>query len=350
MRLFGPKKQRLAYQMFDVRRSAEEAKRFARCERLYHQGQELAWDGKEILAMLLAQHGGVKLADDKREALKRLFSIILWGELGAWKISAQLADELEPLEAKMAATSQAHDEARHFYTMHDYLEQLGYTPGPLERAPEALLELVLSSDRMAYKLVGMQLMIETIALTIFQAVRETEVEPVLCDLLKYYERDEARHVGLGMQYLPELLRKMSRFEVLRLSAFQLRLMSYALWETKQLAPQLACLGIDTRTVLDRVRRKQVAAMQEAFRTVGIELDRDDNVLTRGLDAAIACAFPADPEASTASRLRAAFQVLARRGTPELTRAEFAEHEQHRIKTARGAWVGAGATSTHEPGE
>src|SRR3954468_20235781 len=98
MSLFGRKKQ-LTYRMFDVRRSADEAKRFARCERLYHQGQEFAWDGKDILTMLLAEHGGVQLADDKREALKQLLAIILWGELAAWKISAQLADELEPLEA-----------------------------------------------------------------------------------------------------------------------------------------------------------------------------------------------------------------------------------------------------------
>ncbi|MDB4976228.1 MAG: hypothetical protein JWN48_4569 [Myxococcaceae bacterium] len=349
MPVFGRKKQ-LSYQMFDVRRSADEAKRFVRCERLYHQGQEFAWDGKEILSMLLAQHGGVQLPDDKREALKQLLAIILWGELAAWKISAQLADELEPLEAKMAATSQAHDEARHFYTMHDYLEQLGYQPGPLDAAPEALLELVLGTSRMAEKLVGMQLMVETIALSIFQAVRESNVEPVLCELLKYYERDEARHVGLGMQYLPELLRPMSRLEVLSLSAFQLRLMRHALAEAKLLAPQLACLGIDVRTVLVRVRRKQIAAMQEAFRTVGMKLDRDDNLITRGLDAAIAYAFPEHKQASVVTRMRAAYGVLSRRGTPVLTRAEFRDHEQHVIKTARGAWVGPTATSAHDAGE
>src|SRR4051812_29180598 len=206
MGLFGLGKTQIPYGMFDWERNAEDAKRFARCERIYHLGQELAWDGKDILASLLKLHGGIRLAPEKAEALKSVFSIIMWGELAAWKISAQLADRLVPLEAKLAATSQAHDEARHFYVMHDYLSALGYVPEPMGPAPQALLDTVLGTDNLLYKLLGMQLMIETMALSIFQAVRESQVEPVLCELLKYYERDEARHVGLGVQYIPDLMR------------------------------------------------------------------------------------------------------------------------------------------------
>ena len=53
---------RLTYDMFDLARNAAEAKRFATCERIYHKGQVLAWDGKEILPMLLEKHGGVRVA------------------------------------------------------------------------------------------------------------------------------------------------------------------------------------------------------------------------------------------------------------------------------------------------
>src|SRR5687768_17222887 len=137
----------LRYDMFDLQRSAEEARRMVKCQSIYHRGQELAWDGKDLLADLIAQHGGVRIADPaKAEALSRVFNIILWGELAAWRISAQLADRLVPLEAKMAATSQAFDEARHFYVMHDYLRALGFTPTRLDRAPQALLDIVLDTD------------------------------------------------------------------------------------------------------------------------------------------------------------------------------------------------------------
>jgi hypothetical protein len=64
----------------------------------------------------------------------------MWGELAAWKISAQLADELEPLEAKLAATSQVHDEARHFYVMHDYLDALGEKAEPMEFWSQRVLD------------------------------------------------------------------------------------------------------------------------------------------------------------------------------------------------------------------
>ena len=110
MGIAGFGKTELRYDMFDIVRNADEARRMRKCESIYHKGQTMAWDGKEILPMLLEKHGGVHVPAEKKEALKRLFAIILWGELAAWKISLQLADGLVPLEAKMAATSQAHDD------------------------------------------------------------------------------------------------------------------------------------------------------------------------------------------------------------------------------------------------
>ena len=128
MGIAGYGQTQIRYDMFDIVRNADEARRLGKCERIYHRGQEMAWDGKDILPMLLAKHGGIQIAPEKKQALERVFAIIMWGELAAWKISAQLADGLVPLEAKMAATSQAFDEARHFYVMHDYLRELGYVP------------------------------------------------------------------------------------------------------------------------------------------------------------------------------------------------------------------------------
>ncbi|MBM4364315.1 MAG: ferritin-like domain-containing protein, partial [Deltaproteobacteria bacterium] len=281
MNPFARRQPTLAYGMFDLARSADEAKRFARCERIYHKGQELAWDGNEVLTELLRKHGGVKLDAERAAPLRRLFAIILWGELAAWKISAQLADRLEPLEAKMAATSQAHDEARHFYTMHAYLKELGYAPERLDPAPEALLEHVLSTDNLAEKILGMQLMIETIALAIFQEVRERRLEPVLADLMAYYEKDEARHVGLGMQYLPELMKGMKPWQVTRLFLFQVKLVGYALWENKVLEDDLAALGIQARDIIDRTKAKQAVAMRAALAVLGVDVDRERSPIFQG---------------------------------------------------------------------
>ncbi len=338
----------IPYEMFDWERGAEDAKRYVRCERIYHLGQELAWDGKDVLADLLQKHGGITLRADKRQALKTVFAIIMWGELAAWKISAQLADRLVPLEAKMAATSQAHDEARHFYTMFDYLKELGYTPTRLHPAPQALLDAVLHANQLAYKLVGMQLMVETMALSLFQTVRESGVEPVLCELLAYFERDEARHVGLGVQYLPELLRQMNRVEMLKLSAFQVRLLSYALWETKLIEADLAVLGIEPRTMIDRARKKQMSAMQQGLALVGLPFDRDDNFIHRGVDAGIAYFFPWSKESSRTERVSAALRRFREGPRERFGPEQFAEHEAHRIRTARGVLAHPEAPEAESP--
>src|SRR5688572_7817486 len=99
---------------------AEAQAKYDRVERLYHVGQAKAWDGKQVLKDLIKKHGGIRIPPEKRQAIAEIFSTILWGELAAWSISADLALQLEDTEAKMAATSQCHDEARHFYTMRDY--------------------------------------------------------------------------------------------------------------------------------------------------------------------------------------------------------------------------------------
>lgn len=335
MGIAGFGKTEIRYDMFDIVRNAKEAKRLIKCERIYHRGQEMAWDGKEILPMLLDQHGGIQLEEDKRKALERVFAIIMWGELAAWKISAQLADRLVPLEAKMAATSQAHDEARHFYVMHDYLTELGYVPERLDRAPQALLDLVLDTDNLAYKILGMQLMIETIALTIFQTVRELEVEPVITELMKYYERDEARHVGLGMQYLPSLMQDMNKREVSALITFQARLMTWALWELKLLEKDFAVLGIDPRMVIERGRKKQMAALQEAFASLGLPLGEDRNYAAATLKGIAELVFPTEHTRDRPlDKAREAWRAFWYPDDPHSV-DEFDVHTAHRIRTARG---------------
>jgi len=330
---------KIRYDMFDLVRDAGEARRLVKCERIYHRAQEMAWDGKEILPMLMEKHGGIQIDDDKKEALKRVYAIILWGELAAWKISAQLADELVPLEAKMAATSQSFDEARHFYVIYDYLQELGYMPEKLDRAPQALLDLVLDTNNLTYKLLGMQLMIETIALTLFQTVRELEVEPVLSELMRYFERDEARHVGLGMQYLPSMMQDMNKAEISAMITFQVRLLVWALWELKLLEPDFKTLGIDVRELLDRGRKKQLAALHEAFNALGILYDQDRNYPAAILRAATEVVFPTEHTyGSRRKQLQAAWTAFW--GQEEIQSAkEFMVHHALEILTARGKVAG-----------
>jgi hypothetical protein len=277
---FFRRKRTIPYKMFDRAHYGLEAKNARILERIYHKGQALAWDGKEVLESLISEHGTPKIADDKKEALSRIFGIIMWGELAAWRISAELADELEPLEAKLAATSQAFDEARHFYVMHDYLTAANALPKKLEWGPRALLEGVMNADHLTKKLMGMQLMVEPIALTLFHFVKKMNVEPVLTHLLPYYERDEARHVALGIQYLPAMLTQMTVPERISLFAHQFRLLTYEVWSNSAIAKDMLVLGVDPRELMQVGQGKQTMALNMVFSSMNMESDFGTRVLNR----------------------------------------------------------------------
>jgi uncharacterized ferritin-like protein (DUF455 family) len=251
--------------MFDVPHSAESARRYAKMQSIYHRGQKLVWDGNQVLEELWQRHGGSGLAEGQREAAGRVLGAIMWGELAAWRIAAQLADELEPLEAKMAATSQAHDEARHFYVMHDYLVRAtGDFPRRMPKWSEKLIAATLGADTMPKKIIGMQLQLETTALTIFHALRESKLCPVLSELLVYYEKDEARHVGLGTQLLPTLMKGMGVRERVEFSAFSFKIAAYSMASLKGSERDLRALGIDPRRVAVLGKSKQMMVFDELW--------------------------------------------------------------------------------------
>jgi hypothetical protein len=257
----------IPFHMFDKELSAREANAARKMESIYHKGQDKIWDGKEILQELSDKHGVPNLSDKDKLALVNIFSLILWGELAAWNISAQLAAEIEPMEAKLAATSQAHDEARHFYVMYDYLDMIDCEPRELTASAHAVLNSVMSTKNLAHKLLGMQLMVEPVAISIFRLVRKTNVEPLLCELLEYYEKDESRHIALGIQYLPTLIRKMRYHEVALLLIWQMRIFLLELDGLKELQNDFNQLGLSSDEVFSMAEDRQL----QALRLMGDEL-------------------------------------------------------------------------------
>src|SRR5262249_58785962 len=126
-------------------------------------GQEQGWDGRTVLDELIAKHGEIAFPRAKRDAFAQVASLLLWGELAAWSISADLALALEDTPAKMAASSQVFDEARHFYVLREYLWRAGIPVQKLGGWSRRLLVELLETDNLLYKVVGMQLMVENTA-------------------------------------------------------------------------------------------------------------------------------------------------------------------------------------------
>lgn len=247
-----------------VEQLEERTRRLAKLENLYHKGQEAAWDGKAVLAELIAKHGPIRISEEKRTAIINIFGIILWGELAAWEVASYLAENIrDNTEAKMAATIQTFDEARHFYVLRDYLRELGCQEiPPINSFVKSILTQLLETDSVLDKLVGMQLFVEHIAVHLFKHIAEMRVEPVLSELLPYFQRDESRHVALGKLHLPEIFESLSSFETVRLYLYQLWLMTFMALSIEYHQKDARALGLDTRQAMVRALRDQTQMIEE----------------------------------------------------------------------------------------
>jgi hypothetical protein len=180
-----------------------------RLRRIYDKAFELGWDGDAVFRAAVHAHGGIQLAPDKRPALAHLISMLMWGELAAWIVSAELAERLDDPDARKAASSQVFDEARHFYVLRDYLALLHVPAPPIDPYFAVAARALLDTEDLTLKLFAMQILSEGTAQAIFDYLGKSQVEPVLCELLPYIARDEARHLGLGISHLPDRLARLS---------------------------------------------------------------------------------------------------------------------------------------------
>ncbi|MFK7930256.1 MAG: ferritin-like domain-containing protein [Myxococcota bacterium] len=297
-------------------RLGREARIARSLERVYHTGQDRIWDGKTVLAELVAKHGGVNVEEPYRSSLHAVLSAMVWGELAAWKVSSALAASLDFHEGRLAATSQAHDEARHFFVLYDYLQLLGGEPTLAPKPARRVLEKVIDADSLAKKLVGMQLLVEPVALTLFTVMRRSEVCPVLSELLPYLEQDEARHVNVGTHLLPSLIREMGAVEALDYWAYQGRLFQLEIAGLQQLEPHIAVLGCEIRDVFRLGMGKQLGAARMVTDQLGSRSQVAIDVLRRSMEFTQAWRFPeGGTEAGWFDRLRSGAKAAGTRAMP-----------------------------------
>jgi len=130
-------------------------------------------------------------------------SQFLHGEQGALLVASQLASCAPTLNAKLYAASQTFDEARHVEVFNKYIQERIGLMYPINTSLKSILDKILSDPRWDLKFIGMQIIIEGLALSAFNTARETTPDDVLKDLIYLVTRDEARHVTFGVNYLEE---------------------------------------------------------------------------------------------------------------------------------------------------
>ena len=147
-----------------------------------------------------------------------MLSNFLHGEQGALMVASQLVSAVPHLDGKLYAATQTLDEARHVEVFAKYIDAVDRIY-PITPALKTLLDKTLQSGNWMFKCVGMQIVVEGLALYVFRDMRETTREPLLHKLLTYVSQDEARHTAYGIKYLSAVLPSLTAAEVAELEDF-----------------------------------------------------------------------------------------------------------------------------------
>lgn len=176
-------------------------------------------------------------------------SQFLHGEQGALICTAKIVETVPWYDAKLYAATQVVDEARHVEVFARYLDEKlggGYQVNTHLRL---LLDDIINDSRWDMTYLGMQIMVEGLALAAFGFLHATTNEPLLKKLLRYVMSDEARHVAFGVLSLQEVYSEMSDAEMKDRQEFAYeasvrmrdRFLQQEVWDrmgvnTKELAP------------------------------------------------------------------------------------------------------------------
>ncbi|GIW40859.1 MAG: hypothetical protein KatS3mg076_1436 [Candidatus Binatia bacterium] len=177
-----------------------------------------------------------------------MLSQFLHGEQGALLATARIVETVPWLEAKLYASNQVADEARHVEVYRRYLtEKLGLSY-PVNRHLDTLLKQIVEDSRWDMTYLGMQIMVEGLALAAFALMRFTRAdEPLLQQITTAVMRDEARHVAFGVLSLEDLytkelssteLREREEFVIEATVLMRDRLLMEEVWERVGLDPKL----------------------------------------------------------------------------------------------------------------
>ncbi len=137
----------------------------------------------------------------------------LHGEQGAMLVASQLVSCAPTADAKLYAASQTFDEARHVEAFNGYLRRRCGMLYPVNPNLKALIDKVLSDGRWDLKFIGMQLIIEGLALAAFGTIVQTTRDPLLKQVVELVMRDEGRHVAFGVNYLEDWIKTLPAPEI-----------------------------------------------------------------------------------------------------------------------------------------
>ncbi|WP_034089634.1 ferritin-like domain-containing protein [Streptacidiphilus albus] len=152
-------------------------------------------------------------ADLRRHYASWQFSQFLHGEQGAMVCAARIVESVPDLDAKFYSATQTMDEARHAELYSRFLHTKIGMLYPINDNLQSLLGDTLRDSRWDMPYLGMQVLIEGLALAAFGMLRDTTTKPLPKQLLAYVMQDEARHVAFGRMALRDYYAQLTSAEL-----------------------------------------------------------------------------------------------------------------------------------------
>ena len=140
-------------------------------------------------------------------------SQFMHGEQGALLCTAKIVETVPWIDAKYYASTQVMDEARHVEVFARYLDTKLSGHYPINAHLKLLLDDIVNDSRWDMTYLGMQIMVEGLALAAFGFIHQITTEPLLKQLLRYVMSDEARHVAFGVLSLKEYYAELTDAEL-----------------------------------------------------------------------------------------------------------------------------------------
>ena len=210
--------------------------------RLYEKAKTAMWNGETDLpwdtevdqeAVVLAnaaQQGGITQGMDVTgtpfakwgdkewlqlgiESQNWTLSQFMHGEQGALICTARIVENVPWIDAKYYAATQVMDEARHVEVFAKYLDTKLSGHYPINAHLRLLLDDIIQDSRWDMTYLGMQIMVEGLALAAFGFIHMLTTEPLLKQLLRYVMSDEARHVAFGVLSLQDYYKELNSKEL-----------------------------------------------------------------------------------------------------------------------------------------
>jgi hypothetical protein len=211
------------------------------------------WEPEDIAGTALERWGDKEWLRLGVENQNWMLSQFMHGEQGALLCTAKIVETVPWIDAKYYAATQVMDEARHVEVFSRYLDEKLSGHYPINAHLGLLLDEIIGDRRWDMTYLGMQIMVEGLALAAFGFIHAITQEPLLKQMLRYVMADEARHVAFGVvslqDYYAELtdaeLRERQEFAFEAAVRMKDRMMMQEVWERLEV-PQADVITVMTR--------------------------------------------------------------------------------------------------------